>query len=175
VKVADWAREATLRVDAAGDAEVDWTGSGGRQSVVISRRGEVRYGGRLDAPDTSHPVTAPALPWLVAVRQTLDGSFYALQSWQRLDDGPVELRFSRWRGEPTKLTLRAVCCKWGSENVEGKIGVGGHRLPRHDQRPELGLDARPRRLRADALVALSAPPEDRGANRDGAGSFGSRG
>jgi hypothetical protein len=125
VKVADWAREASLRVDAAGDAEVDWTSSGGAQSVVIYRTGQLRYGGKLDAGDVSHPVGEPSLPWALAIRETPDGAFYALQSWKRLDNGPVELRFSRWRGEPTKLTLRAVCCKWGSENVEGNASFHG--------------------------------------------------
>jgi len=125
VKVADWAREASLRVDAAGDAEVDWSSSHGTESVVIYKNGQLRYGGKIDAADVSHVVAEPSLPWALTIRQTPDGSFYALQSWKRLDDGPVELRFSRWRGEPTKLTLRTVCCKWGGENVEGNASFHG--------------------------------------------------
>ena len=126
VKVADWAHDASLRVDAAGNAEVDWSSaSGARQSVVIDRAGSLRYGGKLDGGDVSHPVSEPSLPWAVVVRQTADGSFYALQSWKRLVNGALELRFSRWRGEPTKLTLQAVCCKWGGENVKGNASFHG--------------------------------------------------
>jgi hypothetical protein len=125
VKVGEWAKEASLRVDAAGNAEVDWTSSQGAQSVVIDRSGALRYGGKLTAPDVTHSVAEPALPWALVVRQGPDGSFYALQSWQRLVDGPVELRFSRWRGDPTKLTLHAVCCKWGGENIKGNASFHG--------------------------------------------------
>src|SRR5207248_287321 len=104
---------AALRVDAAGDAQVDWTASdGSRHTLLVERSGVIRYGGTLAGGDVSHAIPAGALPWVVVVRETPDGSFYALQSWQRLDNGPVELRFSRWQGDPTKLTLRAVCCRW---------------------------------------------------------------
>jgi hypothetical protein len=126
IKVADNARDATLRVDAAGDTEVDWTSSdGGRLSLVVDRSGSIRYGSRLSGADVSHPTPAGDLPWAVAVRQTPDGSFYALQSWQRLDNGPIELRFSRWRGDATLLTLHSVCCKWGGENVKGNASFHG--------------------------------------------------
>lgn len=126
VMVAADAREAALRVDAAGDAEVTWTaGAGGRRSLVIGRNGALRFGGGLAGGDVSHPTSAVAIPMARVVRQTPDGSFYALQAWRRLPGGPVELRFSRWRGEPTKLTLQAVCCKWGSENVQGTASFQG--------------------------------------------------
>jgi hypothetical protein len=50
--------------------------------------------------------------------------------------GPVELRFSRWRGEPTRLTLRAVCCKWGGENIEGTASFQGRPIYGHRSTPE---------------------------------------
>jgi hypothetical protein len=135
IKVADDAHAASLRVDAAGDAEVDWTAADGRHSLLVHRSGSIRYGGGFGASDVSRPTTAVALPWALAVRQTPDGSFYALQSWRRLDSGPIELRFSRWRGTPTTLTLRTVCCKWGSVNVEGTASFQG--------RPIFGYQATP--------------------------------
>jgi hypothetical protein len=39
--------------------------------------------------------------------------------------GPLELRFSRWQGEPTALELRTVCCKWGSVTVQGRASFHG--------------------------------------------------
>lgn len=126
IKVAGDARDPVLRVDAAGDAEVSWTTpSGGHESLLISKDGSLRYGGTLPSADVSRPTGAVTVPWQVAVRQTPDGSLYALQSWRRLATGPVELRFSRWKGAPTTLTLRTVCCKWGHENVEGAASFHG--------------------------------------------------
>jgi len=109
----------SLRVDTAGNAEVRWTGAdGSRRSLLVGRDGSLRFGG-LSGADVSHPATGVSIAWAVVVRETPDGRFYALQAWRRLDNGPVELRFSRWEGEPTKLTLRVVCCKWGHVNVVG--------------------------------------------------------
>jgi hypothetical protein len=126
IKVSADARGPALRVDTAGNAEVTWTTtSGARESVVISKDGLFRYGAALPGADVSHPITSVSIPWEVTVRQTADGSLYALQSWQRLATGPVELRFSRWKGEPTTLTLHTVCCKWGHENVEGAASFHG--------------------------------------------------
>jgi hypothetical protein len=125
IKVAGDARDAALRVDSSGFAEVDWTTTGGeRRSAVISPSGSVTYGARLAGGDVSAPVTT-SVPFAVAVRRTTDGALWALQSWRRLLHGPVELRFARWRGDPTRLTLRAVCCKWGGENIQGEATFQG--------------------------------------------------
>jgi hypothetical protein len=116
---------ASLRVDATGNAEVRWTAADGtHRSLLVGRDGSLRYGG-LSGSDVSHPAAGVSIPWTVAVRQTPDGRFYALQAWRRLVHGPVELRFSRWEGAPTKLTLRTVCCKWGHENVVGSASFHG--------------------------------------------------
>jgi hypothetical protein len=115
----------SLRVDAAGNAEVRWTATDGSQrSLLVARDGSLRYGG-LSGADVSHPSSGASIPWAVVVRQTPGGHFYALQAWRRLVTGPVELRFSRWDGEPTKLTLRTVCCKWGHVNVVGNASFHG--------------------------------------------------
>jgi hypothetical protein len=114
----------SLSVDSAGNAEVRWTAADGTQhTLLVGHDGSLRYGG-LSGSDVSHP-SGVSIPWAVVVRQTPDGSFYALQAWRRLDTGPVELRFSRWQGEPTKLTLSTVCCKWGHENVVGAASFHG--------------------------------------------------
>jgi hypothetical protein len=115
----------SLRVDAAGNAEVRWMAADGtRHSLLVGRDGSLRYGG-LAGADVTRPAAGVAIPWAVVVRRAADGTHYALQAWRRLDTGPVELRFSRWRGESTKLTLRAVCCKWGHENVIGNASFHG--------------------------------------------------
>ena len=126
VEVANYAQHASLRVDAAGNAEITWVDTaGGRRSLLVARDGSLRFGAALSGPDVSHPADAVQLPWVVVIRQTPDGSLYALQSWRRLDNGPIELRFSRWRGQPTTLTLRTVCCRWGSVNVAGTASFHG--------------------------------------------------
>jgi hypothetical protein len=125
VEIGENAAGVTLRVDTAGNAEVTWTSGGERRSIVVARDGSLHFGASLSGPDVSHETTGVQLAWAVVVRQTPDGSFYALQSWRRLDDGPVELRFSRWTGAPTSLTLHVVCCKWGSVNVVGEATFHG--------------------------------------------------
>jgi hypothetical protein len=133
VEVAIDARSASLRIDAAGNAEVRWTAADGSQrSLLVSRDGSLRYGA-LSGSDVSHAAAGVLVPWAVAVRQAPDGRYYALQAWRRLVDGPVELRFSRWEGAPTKLILKTVCCKWGHENVVGNASFHG--------RPIYGLKA----------------------------------
>ena len=109
IKITGDARTASLRVDATGAAEVSWvTAAGDRRSLLVLPSGSLVYGGRLSGADVSRPASDVRIPFAVAVRKTPDGALWALQSWRRLIRGPVELRFARWSGEPTQLTLRAV-------------------------------------------------------------------
>jgi hypothetical protein len=126
IKVAGDARSASLRVDGAGYAEIDWVGAGGEaRSLLVSPSGSLVYGGRLRGRDVSTEAPDVRIPFALVVRRTPDGALWALQAWRRLLHGPVELRFARWRGEPTRLTLRAVCCKWGGENIRGDASFQG--------------------------------------------------
>ncbi len=143
VEVGVDARNVTLRVDSVGDAEVTWDSTGARHSLLIARDGSLHYGAGLSGPDVSHPAEGVSLPWEVTVRQTPDGSLYAVQAWRRLVTGPIELRFSRWRGEPTRLALDVVCCKWGSVNVEGSASFHG--------KPIFGYSATPQGSPLDPL------------------------
>lgn len=137
IMVAVDARDASLRVDAAGNAEVSWTASdGSRRTLVVDRSGSIQYGRRSSGGDVSHPVSSVAIPWAVVVRQTPDGSLYALQAWQRLAGHPVELRFSRWDGDPTQLTLHAACCKWGGENIKGYATFHGKAIYGYHATPQ---------------------------------------
>jgi hypothetical protein len=93
-----------LRVDAEGNAEVSWTPGSGRNSVVIPPRG-LYYHGSLPGANVSRPARAVVVPHRVAVRRTPDGRLWALQAWQTSAKGRLELRFSRWTGRPTQVTL----------------------------------------------------------------------
>jgi hypothetical protein len=108
IKIAEDAKNPTLRVARSGVAEIDWTTAGGRRRhAIVLRNGTVRWGARLVAHDVSRPSQRVKLPFSVAVRETPDGRLWALQAWRRLRSGPIELMFSRWRGAPPRLTLSA--------------------------------------------------------------------
>jgi hypothetical protein len=128
IMVASWAQNPALKVGAGGAAEVDWTSGGARHSVVIYRNGARRYGIHLQGRDVSFPTTSVSIPMALAVRQTPNGSYWALQAWHRIPSEGVELRFSRWKGAPTLLTLNTVCCKWRSENVVGQATFHGRAI-----------------------------------------------
>src|ERR1043166_5578865 len=141
LKVASWARHPTLKVGANGAAEGDWTSGHRRHSVVIYRNGAMRYCQHVKGRDRSFPTTAVSVPMALAVRQTPNGTYWALQAWRRLRAGPLELRFSRWKGAPTLLTLDAACCKWRSENVVGQATFHGKPIfGRHATRTGVPLD-----------------------------------
>jgi hypothetical protein len=105
IAVAYDAQRPALRVDAAGNAEVSWTAAGSRQYLLVPARGRVFPGRRLSSPDVSRVAAAPAIPFKRVLRRTPDGRLWALQAWRVKPGGPVELRFSRWRGELPAVTL----------------------------------------------------------------------
>jgi len=125
IKIAGNVKNPALRVNAKGYATITYTRGGRRTSAVVTPSGRVRYYRRAGGRDVSSPSSAVGLPMLVTLRATPNGRFFALQAWRRLRWGPVELRFSRWRGAPTLLTLGAVCCKWRSEIVRGRVTFHG--------------------------------------------------
>jgi hypothetical protein len=61
---------------------------------------------RIRGRDASAPTAAVKIPFKRVLRRTPDGRFWALQMWRTRANGGVELRFSRWRGAPTKLTAQ---------------------------------------------------------------------
>lgn len=94
-----------LRVDARGNAEVSWTAGGSRRTVLVPPSGKYLPGGTLPGRDVSVGTSAVAIPYRKALRRTPDGRLWALQAWQTGFRGPLELRFSRWRGAPARITL----------------------------------------------------------------------
>jgi hypothetical protein len=126
IKVAGNARGASFRVNAKGYATVFWTTApGSRRTAVVAPSGRITWGKVAPGKDISRPSSAYSLPLLVAQRQTPNGRLWALQAWRRLRGGPVDLRLSRWYGEPTQLVLRAWCCKWRSEVAGGRATFHG--------------------------------------------------
>lgn len=126
VKIAWAAKNPNLRVSALGAAEVSWTTpSGVRRHVTVAPSGALRYGGRLGRRNVATRTGAVRLPLQPRIWQTPDGRLWALQQWRRLEGRPVELRFSRWQGAPSRVTLQAVCCKWRSERIRGRASFHG--------------------------------------------------
>jgi hypothetical protein len=122
------ARNVTLAADASGRALVTFTSEGSTQQVLawgaVNAREPSRSmpqvafkidnrGGSLR--NTCVPVKVP-LRWLVAACRAPDGSYWAVQSWQRLlpNGGATpsaaqaawELRLSHWTGPLPVLTVR---------------------------------------------------------------------
>lgn len=145
------ATHVSLRVNADGRALVTYH-KGGRVKHVLAW-------GALNAnpPSPSHPQVAfhlnyrggslaggcqpydgPPLAWLVAACKAPDGSYWALQSWQRgLRDyggasAPWELRLSHWTGSPATLYVQLdwsyhrFVHLWGNFSFNGQ-GVYGFR------------------------------------------------
>ena len=102
----------------------------------------------------------PALAWLVAACKAPDGSYWALQAWQRLlphrgfppwapAQTVVELHVSHWRGAPAKLEAWA---DWAygerAHNLFGRLTYAGRPVHGFRTRP---LDGYARNLYIDTL------------------------
>jgi hypothetical protein len=103
--VATSAQRPALRVDARGNAEASWSAGGVRRTLLVPPHGRVLPGGRLPGRDVSRAARGIRIPFARVIRRTPDGRYWALESWRLVGRGAVELRVSRWRGEPTKIDL----------------------------------------------------------------------
>jgi hypothetical protein len=124
-----------LRVDAQGNAEVSWTTGGVRRYVFVPPTGRVYPGRRLAAADVSRSSNAVTLPFRRVLRSTPDGRLWALQSWRVQPGGPVELRFSRWRGATPQVTA-ASAPRFDGELISGRATLGGRPVPLFSPTPE---------------------------------------
>lgn len=155
IKIAANAHDASLRVNAKGVATILWTTAGGkRRSAIVAPSGRTTWDRAARGKDATHETDEASLPMLVELRKGPSGRFFALQSWRRLKGGPVELRFSRWRGAPTKLPIRAVCCKWRSEMVKGRATFHGRPIYGYSFTPQgVPLDKYGRNVYIDFMKA----------------------
>jgi hypothetical protein len=97
----------TLRVDARGRALVTWREGATKRRAVIASDRAVYQGGSIGK--AAGIAVTPTIPLAVVQIALPNGTQVALQKLQRLGNhgslGPVELRYSRWRGEATRLSL----------------------------------------------------------------------
>jgi hypothetical protein len=112
-----------LRVNAKGFAEVSWTSQGSRHYRVVTPRGRVIVG-RMSGRDVSFPTSAVTIPYKRVLKRTPSGAFWALQAWAKPGE-PLNLRFSRWKGQPTRLTAKTTCCSSGRETLSGHASFHG--------------------------------------------------
>src|SRR5262249_13274752 len=92
-----------FKVDAKGKAEGDWTEHGARETMLVPSTRRDLPNRQISHPDLSKSASGVTLPYLRVLRRTPDGRLWALQSWRVQPNGPVELRLSRWKGEPTAV------------------------------------------------------------------------
>jgi len=133
VGVGSGAAAPKLRVDAKGNAEISYTQDGAQKTVLVPASGTVLYGGHLAGADVSKPAKSPVLPFVKVLRSGPKGWMYALQIWPARVGAP-ELRFSRWQGEPTKLTFTATQEHLGIA-LQGTVTYAGKPIPMVSKAP----------------------------------------
>jgi hypothetical protein len=127
VSVGSGASRPTLKVDAKGNAEITYMQGKTRMIVFVPVKGAVIYGRRLRGKDVTKAATRPKLPYVKVLRRGRGGWFYALQTWPARIGAP-ELRFSRWKGKPTKLTFKARR-ENGGVALAGTVTYAGKPIP----------------------------------------------
>jgi hypothetical protein len=124
------ASDVQLRVNGSGQALLSYTAGGARRNVLVwgavnarhpeAGRAQVAFSKDYSGPSSlaggCAPYDGPPLKWLVTACKAPDGSYWAVQSWQRMlpnyglpASGAAavwELRLSHWTGEIAKLTVR---------------------------------------------------------------------
>jgi len=126
IPVAGGTSAPTLRVDAAGNAEVAWTAQGERRTALFRPTGARASMSVLAGPDVSQPVRGTHIPFQRVLRSAPGGWYYALQV--RPVDGRSELAFARWHGVPTEVILSAEIVPRGIR-LSGHATLDGKRLP----------------------------------------------
>lgn len=118
-----------LRVNGSGQALLSYTAAGTRRNVLVwgavnanhpsPAQAQVAFRKNYAGGDFfggCEPYDGPRLSWLVTACKAPDGSYWAVQSWQRLlpnyglpaagAAAAWELRLSHWSGEIAKLTVQ---------------------------------------------------------------------
>ena len=140
----------TLTIDRRGHAHVSYSSGGRRQSLVAwgainartPSRSRPQVGFRISygvgGKGVCLPYDGPPLAWLVKACKAPDGSYWALQSWQRLEPnyggtrGRWELHLSHWRGPLAQLVIYQNWAYGRYRHIFGRLtyrgrGVYGYR------------------------------------------------
>jgi hypothetical protein len=135
----------TLSIDSRGEAHISYYAGGRKTTLVASgainarppspTRPQVKFrlrygeGGR----GVCLPYDGPPLAWLVKACKAPDGSYWALQSWQRLEPNyggtkaPRELHLSHWRGALPQLVIYQDWVEGGRyRHLFGRFTYDGH-------------------------------------------------
>jgi len=133
----------TLAIDRQGRAHVSYH-VGGRRTTLVAwgainartpDRGvpqvkfQIRYG--QGGGGVCLPYDGPPLAWMVKACRAPDGSYWALQSWQRLKpnyggrEGNWELHLSHWRGELPQLVIYQNWAYGGVRHLFGRLTYDG--------------------------------------------------
>jgi hypothetical protein len=92
---------------------------------------QLRYGGRLPNGGSCPVYDGPPLAWLVVACKAPDGSYWALQRWQRLRPnyggvaGPFELRLSHWTGDLAQLQVGVDWSYGRFDHLYGRVTYAG--------------------------------------------------
>ena len=133
----------TLTVDGQGRAHVSYYLGGRRVALAAWGAINARTPGR-SVPQVKFqiryaeggkgvclPYDGPPLAWLVKACKAPDGSYWALQSWQRLKpnyggtSGAWELHLSHWRGALPQLTVYQNWAYGGVRHIFGRLTYDG--------------------------------------------------
>jgi hypothetical protein len=145
---------ATLAIDSGGRAHVSYRARGRTEWVVawgainarVPSRSrpqvafKLRYGVR-GGSGVCRPYDGPALAFLVKACTAPDGSYWALQSWQRLKpnyggkQGAWELHLSHWRGPLARLAVYENWTGNGYRHIFGRLTYRGRGVYGFDSTP----------------------------------------
>jgi hypothetical protein len=137
-----------LAVNTQGRALVTFRSGGATEHVLAggavngnppSRSPQVRFRVTHSAPGSIRnvcgPYTGPPLAWAVAACTAPDGSYWALQSWQRrlpdyglnpsADQATWELRLSHWTGAPATLDIHLDWSYGRFDHLYGSLSYQG--------------------------------------------------
>lgn len=169
---------ASLQVNGAGQAHVAWYANGRTHHVVAANAINARpprlgvpqvsfrlhYGARTIAAAGCRRYDGPPLAWLVQACGAPDGSYWALQRWQRLKPnyggrrGQWELRLSHWTGPLPQLELWTDWAYRRFDHLYGRLSYRGEPVHGFRSTPQGSpLDAYGRNLYLDTFDSRYGP------------------
>ena len=166
IKLATNPERPALRVDGRGNAEVSWTAAGVRRYVFVPPTAASIRVAAWRPPMSAEAAVLSRSRFGGFSAVPPDGRLWALQAWRVQAGGPVELRFSRWRGEPPKMTLTS------QPRFDGELSPAALLPPAAPFRstPDAGRQAHPQLCPHRSKDAHGLEP-DRGAATRADGTF----